>query len=400
MPRPFASRPRFRLDRLPGRDVPSATDLGAATDFNAFLFDDLMVSNSDIEGRVAVGDHATLQNYGLGTKLPSSAGTRDDLNTGGDLDFTNGQVYFGNIVHGGAGDLKSVGTPNGTVRQQAGVLDFAAIEQDLTAKSAAWGDLAATGTTKFRYGRLMVRGTDPALNVFTVTSGQLVSANSLTITAPAGATVLLNVPGAHPEGHHFGLRLRGPDAGHILWNFPDAESVEFSGVGLKGSMLAPAAAFAFNNGEIHGTVIADSFTGTGELHIARSQIDIEPQVLGSLRGLVFLDLDQNGVLDVTDEVYDGAEVHLTGTNALGQSIDLVRESGPDGRFFYGDLAAGDYRLHVTPPQKYESNPKPGIPGTIAGTAVGTAVLNGIDDIALGAGADGINFLLVLGPTFD
>jgi choice-of-anchor A domain-containing protein len=400
MPRAFASRPRFRLDRLPGRDVPSATDLGAAVDFNAFLFDDLTVSNSDIEGRVAVGDHATIQNYGLGTKLPNSAGTRDDLITGGDLDFTNGQVYFGNIVHGGAGNLKSVGTPNGTVRQQTGALDFAAIEQDLTDKAAAWGDLAATGTTRFRYGRLMLRGTDPSLNVFTIMPAQLSTAHSLTIMAPAGSTVLLNIPGTHPEGHNFGLRLRGPDAGHLLWNFPDAETVEFSGVGLKGSILAPAAAFAFNNGEIHGTVIAASFTGTGELHIARPEINIEPQELGSLRGLVFVDLDQNGVLDVTDDVYDGAEVHLTGTNVLGQALDLVRESGPDGRFFYADLLAGDYRLHVVPPQRFESNPKPGIPGTIDGAVVGAAVLNGIEDIALGAGGAGINYLLVLGPTFD
>ena len=114
--------------------------------------------NSDAEGRVAVGGHGTFSAYGIGDKLPPDA-ARDDLIVGGDLDFTNGQVFGGNIVYGGAGRLAGVGTPHGTVRQQADVLPFAAIQQDLADKSAAWGAEAPNGRTTVRYSNLNLRGT-------------------------------------------------------------------------------------------------------------------------------------------------------------------------------------------------------------------------------------------------
>src|SRR5262245_34087927 len=144
---------------LEQRDVLSTTyDLGIAADFNAFVFNEMNASTSDIEGRVAVGHDAMFYAYGIGDKLPNSNGTRDDLIVGHDLTYTYGQVFYGNIVYGNAATLNSIGTPNGTDRQQAGVIDFAAAQTSLTTLSNVLGAEAPNGVTRLRRSNLTLRG--------------------------------------------------------------------------------------------------------------------------------------------------------------------------------------------------------------------------------------------------
>src|SRR5947209_9249121 len=90
--RPFAPRAhlthpfrtRLAAEALEARDVPSASDLGDAAQFNALFFSEMVASNSDAEGRIAVGAHAAINNYGIGEKLlPDN--TRDDLVVGAEL---------------------------------------------------------------------------------------------------------------------------------------------------------------------------------------------------------------------------------------------------------------------------------------------------------------------------
>ncbi len=45
-----------------------AINFGLANDYNVFVFGDLNLSNTDAEGRVAVGGNATLSNYGVGAE--------------------------------------------------------------------------------------------------------------------------------------------------------------------------------------------------------------------------------------------------------------------------------------------------------------------------------------------
>src|SRR5215207_4403792 len=114
MPLP-TRRARLSAEPLEARDVPSAYDLGDAAAFNALLFADMTAMNSDVEGRVAVGGNGSFSSYGIGDRLLPDR-TRDDLIVGGDLAYTNGQVFNGNVVYGGTGTLKGLGTPNGSVR--------------------------------------------------------------------------------------------------------------------------------------------------------------------------------------------------------------------------------------------------------------------------------------------
>ena len=201
---PRSRRPnRLSVLTLEARDVP-ATGLGVANDYSAFILHDASLFNSDVEGRVAVGGNATLTAYGLGNHLANSNGTRDDLVVGGNLDFTNGQVFFGNVVYGGTGHFDMFGHPGGTIRQQAGVINFGQAETDLKALSDNYAGMAATGSLVNQYGTIILNG-HAGQNVFNVPATTLWNANDLRINAPAGATVIVNV-----TGH------RGPDAVHGL----------------------------------------------------------------------------------------------------------------------------------------------------------------------------------------
>lgn len=381
---------------LEARDVPAAYDLGAATDYNLVAFNDINVFNSDIEGRVAVGDDATLQSYGIGTGLPNSNGTRDDLIVGDELQYQWGQVFNGNLVYGTTANLDGVGIPNGTERQEANVFDFAALDAELTAKSTTWGAEAPNGLTNVRYGNIYLRGSHPTLDIFTLTPAQLNGAYSITIKAPSTATILINVPGTNVNIQNLGLHLKGVDCSQILWNFPDATEVNLSGVGLEGSFLAPNANFNFNNGQIEGTVIADSFNGNGELHICTSEIRIEIPEYSSLSGLVAIDLDSNNQYDPTiDDVLDGAAVRLTGIDSLGRRINRFFLTADGGVFNYTNLWPGNYTVTLTPPLKYVDNVELGIPGTVNGLTLGTPGINRVSSISLSAGDDGVNYVLPL-----
>jgi choice-of-anchor A domain-containing protein len=387
---PLAAEP------LEVRDVPSAYDLGDAAPFNALFFADMTAMNSDAEGRVAVGGHGTFSAYGIGDRLPPDD-TRDDLIVGGDLDFTNGQVFGGNIVYGGAGRLAGVGTPHGAVRQEVDVLPFGDIQQDLADKSAGWGAETPNGRTTVRYSNLNLRGTHPQLDIFTVTPDQLAAAKSICLIVPFGATALINVPGDEATVRDLGLKLRGADAGHVLWNFYQADRLTVSGVGLKGSVLATSAHLDFNNGTITGTVVADSMAGNGQFNLAPVRIHVEFPRTASLAGQVFIDDNQDSRKDPADPGFDGAEVFLTGRDTLGRSVELTLLSHDEGQFAFGPMLPGTFVVRVLPPQRYHESAQDGVPGTVAGTVVGVGVVNRVEQIVLADGDAGIDYLLPLQP---
>jgi choice-of-anchor A domain-containing protein len=389
-------RAPLTAEPLEARDVPSAYDLGDAAVFNALFFINMTAMNSDVEGRVAVGAHGSFTSYGIGDRLLPDP-KRDDLIVGGNLDYTNGQVFNGSAVYGGGANLKGVGTPNGSVRQEADVLPFGAIEQDLAAKSASWGAEAPNGLTTVRYSNLNLRGTHPQLDIFTVTPAQLAVARTICLIVPFGATALINVPGDEASIRDLGLKLRGADASHILWNFYETDRLTISGVGLKGSVLAPAAHLDFNNGTTTGTVAARSMAGNGQFNLAPVRIHIEIQRTASLAGQVFIDDNGNSVVDPMESGQEGADVELTGRDTLGRSIRVDHLSGTNGQFNFGPLVPGNYTVRVVPPQRYAESTQEGVPGTVEGTTVGLGDVNRVTAILLGEGDDGIDYLLPLQP---
>src|SRR5207248_1223758 len=133
-------------------------------------------------------------------------------------------------------------------------LDFGAAQAQLTGLSTAWAALAANGTATDSYGALNPKGSDPSLDVFAVSASQLAGANGLNISAPAGATVLVNVSGTAGQMQYFGMTVSGTDRQHVLFNFAAATTLTVAGISVQGSVLAPHADVSFNNGNLEGTL--------------------------------------------------------------------------------------------------------------------------------------------------
>jgi choice-of-anchor A domain-containing protein len=239
---------------------------GAATAFNALILGDLSQEATDTEGRLAVGGNAILSSYGLGRGLTTAADDQDTLIVGGNLTYTNGQVYHGHVAYGAGADLTDVTLLTGDVRADT-PLDFAAVATDLQARSQAWAALPATGTTQVEpWGAITLTGNDPERNVFSLAGADLADATALTIQVPADATVLVNVDGTTHQMQNFGIFLEGVAPQQVVYHFPDSERLTIAGIGVLGSIVAPNAAISFPSGNIDGTLIGAGLEGRGELH--------------------------------------------------------------------------------------------------------------------------------------
>jgi hypothetical protein len=114
-------------------------------------------------------------------------------------------------------------------------------------------------------------------------------------------------------------------------------------------------------------------------------------------GFVYFDANNNGVFDPQggDLGIGGVQVNLTGTNSLGQSVNLTTFTLADGSYVFTDLLPGTYSIIDTPPTTFQGQPlQPGTNdvGTVNGVTDGAPLGNDeITQIVLRAGQDGINY---------
>ncbi len=290
--------------------------LSVATNFNLFTFQDANLSGTEAAGRVAVGGNATLTNFGVGYGLPNSNGSRDDLIVNNNLTYTNGQVLNGNLVYGNSETLNDVTIPNGTAFQGSD-FDFTAVQVNETVESSVLAARPDNGQVQSANGTLSLLGTDPTINVFTVPGDLLANASTVTITAPQGSVVIINVSGTSDQIENLGLTLSGTDNQHVVWNFSQATSLNISGVEVAGSVLAPLANVSFNSGGLDGTLVANSVTGGGEFHNAPSQVGC----------VAYLQPTQNGSqADLAITKTDGVTLVIPGTNTTYTIV--VTNNGP------------------------------------------------------------------------
>jgi choice-of-anchor A domain-containing protein len=109
--------------------------------------------------------------------------------------------------------------------------------------------------------------TESGVSVFSFPSSLLAGCTGLTIIAPAGQLVLINIPGATNSISDFQITLQGGvDAAHVLWNYYEATSLSIENVYVIGTTIAPSAAVTFTAGQLHGALYAGSISGIGEYH--------------------------------------------------------------------------------------------------------------------------------------
>lgn len=239
-------------------------DLGVAKDYNLFVFENLNQPSSDTQGKLAVGGNAYLANYSVGDQLPPNSG--DVLIVGGTLTYISGAVYNGNVVYGVSTNLpqSAVSITGGTLRQD-NPIDFAAAKAYLQNLSTTLGGYTPNGTVAFQWGGLTLTGTDPYLNVFAVNGSDLSIANNVTINAPNGSVVLVNINGTNVSWSG-GLSVNGTAKENVLFNFYQATNLTLQGIDVRGSILAPFAALHFPSGVVNGQVIVKSMAGSGQFN--------------------------------------------------------------------------------------------------------------------------------------
>jgi choice-of-anchor A domain-containing protein len=253
---------------------------GLAGNFNALIFGGFRTENGDTEGRLAVAGNATiLGSYGVGMAgrghevPPSTNGSTDRLIVGGD--FADGDWGVnGNIVCGGVRTGPDRRFPNGNAFRHKTTItfddngnvpaddsgeDFDTIRAEMMDSSDELGACADRGVVKkdvsLPYQADFV-GNDPAQNVFNVSAAEWSrTGSSITITAPAGSTVVINIHGSSVTISNSGMRLIGVDLEHVVYNYVDAAELHTTNFTHLGSVLAPHASCEFSAGSIDGRAV-------------------------------------------------------------------------------------------------------------------------------------------------
>ena len=107
---------------------------------------------------------------------------------------------------------------------------------------------------------------------------------------------------------------------------------------------------------------------------------------GSLSGIVYDDLNNNGGVDSGESGIPGATVVLTGTDDRGVSVNLPLTTQPDGTFTFGNLRPGTYTITETTPAGFLDGKDTA--GTLGGSPAVNDVFSGI---TLNAGGSGTNY---------
>lgn len=217
-----------------------ATNFGIAKEYNVFVFDHLSLSNTTVEGRVAVGGNTVVS--------PPSTVIRDAAES------LNGSLI--------------VGAP----------IDFIEAERYLSCASVFWATLEPNGVGEVVLGQLNLTATDPVFNAFTFESTDIYGTgialnqlNGINIIAPVESTVLINITGPAIQFGGCQISRNGTtatrqDARHMVWNFPESLTWANGTTAIYGSVLAPFADANTTFHPISGNMIFSSLTGNAEIH--------------------------------------------------------------------------------------------------------------------------------------
>lgn len=259
---------------LVGTCAANASPLSATailSGFNGVIFGDLS-STSDIEGPVVIGGNLsggshTFNNnprstppagFGAVTVYGNASGGPYNVNNGGNV-YVGGSNSASFNLNGGH-YLTSV--PNT-------LTDFAAVGSGPNGLSAQLRGLAAnslidaTDHNNVQFNAAPVNG----IAVFDLTAATLESYTGFTVNLNGASTVIVNVDASSTAdavslSNHF--LNESADRQNIIWNFYNATAVDFS-TQWGGVMLADNATVT-NSTDIEGVLVAQNFSGNGELH--------------------------------------------------------------------------------------------------------------------------------------
>lgn len=235
--------------------------LAEAKGWNAFIRQDFISQQSDSEGRLAVGGNAYLQSYSVNSfALPGTA-----LQAGGRIEIKNGQIN--GDAQAQAISQQSAGL-TGSFTQAEPSPTWAGQWQFLEQMSA-WLDGNSLGTfstaERKPWGEIVLTGYGP-LGVFDLEADWFEGASSLRVSGfEPGATLILTIQGETLQLKNMDLSTVF-DPFNVLINLPDALSIDIRNTSPHAHFLAPLAEVTGANGHITGTVVANQWNSSLELH--------------------------------------------------------------------------------------------------------------------------------------
>lgn len=279
----------------------SAQNLTALSDYSVIVSGDLNTS-SDIEGRTLVGGNLTGSNsmnlaLRLQNNVPSSLfilQVAGDIQSGNPINLNAGSIELGGSIgrqvnfNGGGSLVSNPGVSyNGIFNQ----LDNAsATLASLSANSLASIPTGQPGSLKF--------SANPDQNGTAVFSygGSEIFSNSnvqqIEIDLNSASTVVFNISGKDitwNNGNMVGAFTDIAVRESVIWNFYEAETIDFQSRNFMGQVLAPNATVT-TAGNIDGSIYAKSLTTTAEVHLPSYNGTLVPEpssaALLGLAGLV------------------------------------------------------------------------------------------------------------------
>jgi hypothetical protein len=151
--------------------------------------------------------------------------------------------------------------------------------------------------------------------------------------------------------------------------------------------LGTAASPGGNTLNINGTgTLVENTTATpipaaGDLFTVNGQ----PLAPSSLSGMVWEDFNDDAQVDFGEKGISGVTITLTGTDFLGNAVNLSQQTDSDGAYVFANLLPGTYTLTETQPAGYLQG------GDSVGTAGGSLVGTDQFSVSLGLGVDGLNY---------
>src|SRR5207253_1769512 len=101
----------------------------------------------------------------------------------------------------------------------------------------------------------------------------------------------------------------------------------------------------------------------------------------------YLDANNNGLFELGETPSGGINVQLTGTDDLGNPVNITASTLADGSYLFTNLRPGNYAITETPEpvNTVDGRSTPGVPFG------GTPITDAITNIAIGAGVNGFNY---------
>jgi choice-of-anchor A domain-containing protein len=234
--------------------------LGAAANYNEYVTGTASESSDTVSGAAAYGGVSTVSaaTYGGSLAVPAVALV---LGTTGNQVFNTSLSAAGNSADY-VGSLTTAGNTPGSFNQVAASslpINFSTAGTALSSASSTLAGLTATNTTTGSTA-LLLSSAGTGTDVFSVSTSQLVGAtSSITVNAPAGAVVVINVSGTNLSMTAQNISLGGGvTAADVIWNFASftpSSSLSLSVATWFGTVLLPSGFVSLSTSHFNGSVL-------------------------------------------------------------------------------------------------------------------------------------------------